>query len=129
MKKAPWLFLLGWLAACGERGPKPVLPEAAALLEKHRDPRTWDVLEGHGIRFMVVIQPMLSGLQIEYPYAGLTAMVRAFCEAEGIEYVDLTPRFLDRPERELWVHPTDQHPNHRGHRLIAEGILDYLVPR
>lgn len=120
------------------RSPPPRPIDFTRVVEQ--DPSRWqegqaallrmrDMLEGHGIRFMIVIQPMLSGLQIEYPYAGLTAMVRAFCEAEGIEYVDLTPRFLDRPERELWVHPTDQHPNHRGHRLIAEGILDYLVPR
>lgn len=30
------------LVACGERGPTP---EAAALLEQHRDPRTWEVLD------------------------------------------------------------------------------------
>jgi hypothetical protein len=26
----------------------------------------------------------------------------------------------------LWVHPTDQHPNKIGQRLIADGIHDYL---
>lgn len=44
MRRAWWLLVLG-LSACGDRGPKPVSPEAAALLQKHRDPRTWEVLE------------------------------------------------------------------------------------
>ena len=53
-------------------------------------------------------------------------MAREFCEAEGIEYVDLLSQFRGRNEEALWVHPTDQHPNHIGHQLMAEGIYEHF---
>ena len=90
--------------------------------------RTRALLAEHGIRLLVVPLPMVTGLGPDAPYAELMAMVSEFCEAEGIEHVDLVPRFQGQDERSLWVHPTDQHPNDRGHRLIAEGVLDYLSP-
>jgi hypothetical protein len=75
--------------------------------------RTHEALAAAGIRLLVVPLPMVSGLA-HYPYAELHAMVAAFCEAEGIEHLDLLPRFLGQDERSLWVHPTDQHPNDRA---------------
>jgi len=54
-------------------------------------------------------------------------MVCDFCESEGIEYVDLRKKFLGLKDEELWVHPMDQHPNHIGHRLIAEGVFEALA--
>lgn len=92
----------------------------AALETMHRE------LKARGIRFVVAILPMLSVLNEEYPYADLHRLAREFCSARGIEYVDLLPNFTGRDERRLWVHPTDQHPNHIGHALIAEGIGAYL---
>jgi lysophospholipase L1-like esterase len=74
---------------------------------------------------------MVSGLSglAHYPYTELHALVAAFCEEQGIEHLDLLPRFLGQDERSLWVHPTDQHPNDKGQRLIGEGVLEYLAPR
>ena len=90
--------------------------------------RTRALLAEQGIRLLVVPLPMVTGMGPDSPYAELLKMVSVFCEAEGIEHVDLVPRFEGQDERSLWVHPTDQHPNDRGHRLIAEGVLDYLSP-
>jgi lysophospholipase L1-like esterase len=103
------------------------------------DPALWDaaqaalrqckaVLDAAGIRLIVVPFPMLSGLAAQpYPYARLLQLVSEFCDREGIEHVDLTPQFLGLRDEDLWVHPTDQHPNDRGHALIAEGIAAYLA--
>jgi hypothetical protein len=52
--------------------------------------------------------------------------VNKFLEAEGIEHVDLLPNFMGHEESDLWVHPTDQHPNKIGQGMIAAGIHDYL---
>ena len=90
--------------------------------------RTHEKLAAAGIRLLVVPLPMVSGLA-HYPYGELHALVAAFCEAEGIEHLDLVPRFEGLDERSLWVHPTDQHPNDKGQRLIGEGVLEYLAPR
>ncbi|MHC5209439.1 MAG: GDSL-type esterase/lipase family protein [Planctomycetota bacterium] len=122
--------------ARGEAAPRQPLPFAEIVDE---DPALWDatqaalrhckaVLDAAGIRFVVVPFPMLSGLgEADYPYAPLLDMVTAFCDREGIEHVDLAPKFLGLRDEEFWVHPTDQHPNDRGHALIAEGIAEFLA--
>jgi lysophospholipase L1-like esterase len=89
---------------------------------------THAVLSEHGIRLLVVPLPMMSGLRDGYPYAGLHELVARFCAEEQIEALDLLPRFLGRDDAELQVHPSDQHPNDVGHRLIAEGLLERLAP-
>jgi formylglycine-generating enzyme required for sulfatase activity len=43
--RIPAAALLLWAAGCGDAGPAPVPPEVRALLERHRDPRTWEVLD------------------------------------------------------------------------------------
>jgi GDSL-like Lipase/Acylhydrolase family len=86
-------------------------------------------LSDAGIRFVVVIQPMITRLGDDYPYVRLHDMVREFCAGAGIECLDLLPRFLGREAEDLWVHATDQHPNHEGQRIIAHGILEYLTKR
>ncbi|NRA95773.1 MAG: SGNH/GDSL hydrolase family protein [Planctomycetes bacterium] len=82
-------------------------------------------LDGKGIRLIVAIFPMLSRLE-DYPYQRIHDAVAELCDAKEIEHLDLLDRFRGLDEYTLWVHPTDQHPNHVGQRLIAEGIRDYL---
>ena len=35
--------------------------------------------------------------------------------------------FAGQDERSLWVHETDQHPNDKGQRILADAILRWLV--
>ncbi|MFH2000043.1 MAG: GDSL-type esterase/lipase family protein [Planctomycetota bacterium] len=94
---------------------KKAMEETKAFLDKQR------------IRFIIAVLPMISGLQDHYPYKRLHDMVDDFCKAKGIECVDLLDRFLGRNDRDLWVHPMDQHPNNIGQRLIGEGLFDYMM--
>jgi lysophospholipase L1-like esterase len=82
-------------------------------------------LEAKGIRLVVAVFPMLSRLD-DYPYRRIHDAVAELCDDKEIEHVDLLDRFRGLDENTLWVHPTDQHPNHEGQRLIAQGIRDYL---
>jgi lysophospholipase L1-like esterase len=79
-----------------------------------------------GVRLVVAVFPMLSLLGPKYPYKGLHALVDAFLSEQGIEHLDLYPRFENRDERELWADVTDQHPNDAGQHIIAQGIRDWL---
>jgi hypothetical protein len=87
------------------------------------------LLAERDIPFVVVVFPMLSELGDAYPYKQLHAMVDAFFKDHGIDYLDLLPRFRGLDETELWVHPTDQHPNDVASRMVAEGIFEYLRAR
>jgi hypothetical protein len=48
--------------------------------------------------------------------------VTAACREAGVEVLDLTAALSVRPEKDLWVHPTDHHPNARAHGLAATAI-------
>ena len=141
VRPQPWLGgrseLLKYLQQ-GWANRKQELRNYAEIVEN--DPKHWNTtkvalariqedLRESGIRFIVAILPMLSGLGESYPYQPLIEAVVGFCLENGIEHVDLLDRLPQGDERELWVHPTDQHPNDRGHRLIAEGVFEYLCRR
>lgn len=83
-------------------------------------------LEAAGIRFVVAVFPMMSQLADGYPMESLHTEVTDFCSAQGIECLDLRETFLGLEDESLWAHPTDQHPNDVGNRLIADRLFDYL---
>jgi lysophospholipase L1-like esterase len=83
------------------------------------------VLDARGVLLVVAVLPMLTELK-DYPFARLHELVMEFCRENGIRAVDLQGPFLGLRDEDLWLHPTDQHPNHIGHRMIAEGVFAYL---
>ncbi|MGE3881283.1 MAG: SGNH/GDSL hydrolase family protein [Planctomycetota bacterium] len=106
-------------------------PDQAANVEK--DPRAFlatkaalrairDLCKERKVRMLMAVLPMMTVLDDRYPYRRLHQWLAEFAEVEGIESVDLLADFLGTPERELWVHPTDQHPNHVGHQRIADAL-------
>ena len=80
----------------------------------------------HGLRLIIAVFPMVTQLNERYPLDGVHKIVGEFLKSEQIESVDLLSNFLGHEESDLWVHPTDQHPNKIGQRLIATGIHSYL---
>lgn len=87
-----------------------------------------DTLAARQVPLVVAVFPMMSQLEPElYPCRGAHERVATFCRQAGIRCVDLLPAFLGRTDHELWVHPSDQHPNHVGHAILAEQIHDYLA--
>jgi len=77
-------------------------------------------------RLVVVIFPVLWELNEQYPFRDLHAEVAAACRQAGCECIDLLDVFKGRRAEDLWVHPTDQHPNEIAHRLAAERIARLL---
>jgi lysophospholipase L1-like esterase len=84
------------------------------------------VCEGEQIPLVVMIFPILHDLDNGHPFLDLYAEVAASAEAGGAQVLDLFPGFRGRPARSLWVHPTDQHPNERAHRIAAEQLAAFL---
>ena len=80
-----------------------------------------------GADLTVVLFPLLVRLDGDYPFEALHERIAEACAARGIEHLDLLPAFRGERASELWVHPTDQHPNPRGHALAAEAIEPLLL--
>jgi len=81
----------------------------------------------HDVVPLLVIHPVLTTLDDEHPFAGIHELIRGLAAERDIETVDLLPVFLGQDAERLWVHPTDQHPNHRAHRMAGEAVGEALV--
>ena len=101
--------------------PAPWTANQAAIREMHAH------LRSAGVPFTIAVFPMLSLLGPDYPYADLHEAVADLCASAGIDTVDLYAPFHGLDERDLWVHPYDQHPNPTAQRLFAEGIDAHLA--
>jgi hypothetical protein len=77
-------------------------------------------------RLVVVIFPVLWDLDAKYPFEDIHAQIAEACRGAGCEFIDLLGISRGRRAQELWVHPTDQHPNEVAHRLAAAAIGERL---
>lgn len=85
-----------------------------------------DYSNEQGFRLLVVVFPMLWGLDGDYPLVDQHAIFEDACIQAGVEHVDLLGVFKGDRAESLWVHPTDQHPNEIAHRRAAQAIAQRL---
>lgn len=76
------------------------------------------------IELALVVFPLFHQLG-DYPLAQAHQQLKQ--AADGMPFVDLLEVFAGKDERDLWVHPTDFHPNGRAHRMAAEHLLAALA--
>lgn len=80
-----------------------------------------------GFRFGVLVFPILVELDRDYPFADLHERVAEACRRANAGCVDLLEVFRGRRAVDLWVHPTDQHPNEIAQRVAAEQAAAFLL--
>ena len=80
-----------------------------------------------GADFAVVMFPFMYELGDRYPLGAIHSLVAQTSRAHGISYRDLLPVFRGYDYTDLWVHPSDQHPNEKAHGLAAVDIADFLI--
>jgi lysophospholipase L1-like esterase len=85
------------------------------------------IAEQIGAGYGVVLFPFLYRLDADHPFRPLHELVGRACASSGIPFNDLLDAFEGRSYAELWVHPSDQHPNDEGHRIAAEAIARFVL--
>jgi lysophospholipase L1-like esterase len=88
-----------------------------------------DLCRQNDCKLAIAIFPFFVNLNGEYPFQPIHDHVRSFCEKADIPVLDLRDHFRNFDGPELWVHPTDQHPNEQAHQIVAERISDFLVEK
>jgi hypothetical protein len=78
------------------------------------------------IGLLVVIFPFFHELNGDYPFQPIHDVVGEWCGQHDVHVLDLRDTYSDYGGPELWVHPTDQHPNEIAHQLASVAIADYL---
>lgn len=80
----------------------------------------------HDIALTVAVLPLIHRLD-DHPFTDIHDKVTGFCNDQGIQVVDLLPVLKGIPDQELWVHPTDHHPNARAHGMMAEALVGPIL--
>ena len=83
--------------------------------------------EGRKIEVALVIFPELFRLAGGYPFEHIHELVKSTCDQLGIDVLDLLDSYRGMKDSELWVHPSDHHPNEVAHEIAAKAIHDFLV--
>ena len=80
-----------------------------------------------GARLLVFHMPELRELR-PYPFADVTAKVRATVEKDGLPFFDLLPTVENLPPASLWVTVPDPHPNANAMKAFTSGMVPRLLP-
>ena len=88
--------------------------------------RIKQICDANDTRTLVVIFPYFIDLDGDYPFQPIHTIVADYCRSQGINVLDLRDQYRSHHGPELWVHPTDQHPNETAHDIAARAIARYL---
>lgn len=83
-------------------------------------------VEAQGAEFVIVLFPMLYDLNERYPFRKIHRKIATFCQRHAIPLLDLLDPFSQHRAEDLWVNPTDHHPNEIAHRIAAEELFRFL---
>ena len=78
-----------------------------------------------GGRLVIVLFPLLYEFD-DYDFQEIHDKMADFSRKERIPLLDLLPVYSKYKAKDLWVHPTDHHPNEIAHRVAAEEIHAFL---
>lgn len=127
---------LAWKALEKEKAHVKAINYYKSLYEK--DPETWEaakkalkeiisICNDHSIPCYVVCFPVLHGLGNRYPFKAIHGAVGNEVKSGKGAFIDLFPLLKGRNATDLWVHPTDQHPNEAVHGIAAEAIAAEIM--
>ncbi|MDP7015336.1 MAG: GDSL-type esterase/lipase family protein [Pirellulaceae bacterium] len=85
------------------------------------------ICQRKGMTHLVVIFPFFHDLDSDdYPFQPIHDTVTKYCQKRKIPVLDLRDSYRSFRGPELWVHPTDQHPNETAHLVAAKAVAAYL---
>lgn len=88
--------------------------------------RMQELTAARSARFVLILWPMLSGLEGRYPMDDAHRTVGEFCDKFRIDHYDLLADLHGRRSADLWVHPVDPHPNEIAQRAAAAALVPVL---
>lgn len=88
--------------------------------------RAAELGQQHGFRVALIIFPEFYHLDDRYPFFAIHELVKAKATSLSMPVLDLMTVYQGLVDRDLWVHPSDHHPNEVAHKLAAEAIEPFL---
>ncbi len=88
--------------------------------------RAVELSQEHGFRIALVIFPEFYHLDERYPFYEIHGLVRDTAQSFSMPVLDLMTLYRGQVDRDLWVHPSDHHPNESAHAQAAVAIEEFL---
>ncbi len=85
-----------------------------------------DFQKKSGIPVTFVVFPSLFNLD-HYPFMAEQQAIEDELTRNHLGFVEVLPLLRGYQGPELWVHPTDQHPNEIVHRVVARAMVEYFL--
>jgi len=85
-----------------------------------------NICESRRIECTILLFPLIFRLDDRYPFKTIHEKIKTEIKSgksNRIHFIDLFEHLKGRNHTDLWVHPTDQHPNEFAHRIVAEAIF------
>jgi hypothetical protein len=83
-------------------------------------------IEAKNGKLVIVLFPILYDFE-RYPFREIHEKISIFCREEGIFLIDLLPAFSKYRAEDLWVNPTDHHPNEIANRVASGVVYDFFI--
>lgn len=84
------------------------------------------LVENKGSKLLVMIFPLFYRNHANYPFSDIHQKIESRLKEKNIEVLDLLPFYRTISDRQLWVHPTDQHPNNLAHQIAAKALKNWI---
>jgi hypothetical protein len=84
------------------------------------------VISQNGGELVILLFPLIYDLR-NYPFREIHNKIKVFCENNDILLLDLLPVYSAYEDEDLWVNPTDHHPNEIAHEITAEALYSFLT--
>lgn len=85
-----------------------------------------DRARARSTRVGFVIFPVLVELDDPYPFQEIVDTLETFARDSGFPTYNLLPDFMGRYAPSYWVSSFDQHPNAKGHALVAKSLEPFV---
>lgn len=86
-----------------------------------------DLAQQRSVEVGLVVFPVLVELNEPYPFQRIVDTVTQFSVETGFAVHDLLPDFMGEYAPNYWVSSFDQHPNARGHALVADRLEPFVA--
>jgi hypothetical protein len=128
------VYALGRRAILGQIQGRRYIAESVGSFES--DPEKWrqcrdglaDIAEqcrAHEVPLVVVAFPFLYRLGSDDPFQSIQDRLAETCRELQVPYLNLRDALRAFSGPELWVHPTDQHPNEIAQGIFAENVARF----
>jgi lysophospholipase L1-like esterase len=87
--------------------------------------RLAEYCKAHRMRLLISSLPDIHGFQ-PYPLQEVTELLELTAKENAVDFIDVMPAFKEHDPNNLWVSPTDAHPNALGNDIIAGALFRKL---